>query len=418
MRSESASGGPTSTALANGRRFASKGRSQCCGGALRTPPERRRYRRTVPYGDDIFPVGPARDGKILRLGLVGTWESQLVGLRRLTAFLTPRLLTQSHAVDDMGLYLVFLQRHRVEVALKLILERAKAPIPVDHQIMRLFGQCEDACRAVGIAKAWDSFAGAQQPFAELIDEVDPGAATFRYPVDKKAQPWARREHVDLEALETAGCAFHDDVNGLVAALATLEPPPVEATKAPEAMKKLTELAAHCRRFISWQDEVMGALRNQSQDLARFTGQRFRPQTGDAIQGLTAVTEVSLALGDRAEALRDHIGATYGLVAPAVSDPPTFVEPPRLVPLSRPKVLMAAQDAQIRWIVDGLIEHVSPLTRAVADVAALSGDWDGHAARQLHVDVVRFRSRLMNSMRLDDSTQGDKASTAGSSDAGP
>lgn len=372
----------------------------------------------MPYGDDIFPVGAPRDGKILRLGLVGTWESQLVGLGRLTAFLTPRLLTQSHAVDDMGLYLVFLQRHRVEVALKLILERAKAPIPGNHLVMRLFSQCEDACRAVGMDKAWGSFAGAQQPFVELFDEVDPSAATFRYPVDKKAQPWARRENVDLEALEAAGRAFHDDVDVLVAALATLEPPPVKAAEAPEVIEKLTELAAHCRRFMSWQDEVMGALRKQSQDLARLTGKRFRPQTGEAMQGLAAVTEVSLALGDRAEALRDRIGATYGLLAPAVSDAPAFVEPPGFVPFSPPEVLKAAQDAQIRWIVDGLIEHVRPLTRAVADVAALSEGWDGHAARQLHLDVVRFRSRLMNSMRLDGSTPGDKTGIGGSSDLEP
>lgn len=180
-----------------------------------------------------------------------------------------------------------MQRHRVEVALKLILERAKAPIPGDHLLMRLFSQCEDACRAVGMDKAWDSFAGAQRPFAELIDEVDPGAATFRYPVDKKAQPWARRGYVDLEALETAGRAFHDDVDVLVAALATLEPPPVGAAKAPEVMEKLTELAAHCRRFMRWHDDVLGALRKQGQDLAGFTGQKFRPQMGEMMQGLSA-----------------------------------------------------------------------------------------------------------------------------------
>jgi hypothetical protein len=371
----------------------------------------------VPYGDDIFPVGSPRDGKVLRLGLVGSWESQLVGLGRLTAFLTPRLFTQSYAVDDIGLYLVFLQRHRVEVGLKLILERAMAPIPGNHLILRLFSQCEDACRAVGLDKAWGSFAGAQQPFAKLMDEVDPGAATFRYPVDKKAQPWARREYVDLEALEIAARAFHNDADALVAALATLEPSPVGATKASEVMKKLAELAAHCRRFTSWQDEVMRALHRQGQDLARFTGRNFRPRTGEVMQGLSAVTEVSLALANRAEALRDRIGTTYGVVAPAVSDAPAFVEPPALVPLSAPKVRKAAQDAQIRSIVDGLIEHVRPLTRAVADVAALSEDWDSPAARQLHLDVVRFRSRLMNSMRLDDSRPGGSAGPLGSGDAG-
>lgn len=81
------------------------------------------------------------------------------------------------------------------------------------------------------------------------------------------------------------------------------------------------------------------------------------------------------------------------------------------------MVKAAQDAQIRWVVDGLVEHVRPLTGAVADVAALSEDWDGPAARQLHLDVARFRSRLMNSMRLDGSTPGVEANTVASSDAG-
>lgn len=84
--------------------------------------------------DLIFPSGDPRDGYILRLELVGSWESQFLGLGRLTAFLTPRLLAEAHAVDDMGLNVVFLQRHRVEIGLKLILERAQATPVGDHRI--------------------------------------------------------------------------------------------------------------------------------------------------------------------------------------------------------------------------------------------------------------------------------------------
>lgn len=53
--------------------------------------------------DDIFPPGPPRDGNIIPTQFVGTWESQLLGLGRLTAFLTERLLKESFAVDDMAL---------------------------------------------------------------------------------------------------------------------------------------------------------------------------------------------------------------------------------------------------------------------------------------------------------------------------
>lgn len=157
----------------------------------------------------IFPPAPPRDGNLLRLGLVGSWESHLVGLGRLTAFLTPRLLKQSHAVDDMGLYVVFLQRHRVEVGLKLVLERARAPIPNTHAIEALVNACDTACAAVGYGSEFRAFAASQQEYIGLIDEVDPGAATFRYPVDAKAQPWARQELVDLQALEEAGKEFQD-----------------------------------------------------------------------------------------------------------------------------------------------------------------------------------------------------------------
>jgi hypothetical protein len=38
--------------------------------------------------DSIFPGGEPRDGYILRLELVGSWESQFLGLGRLTRFIT------------------------------------------------------------------------------------------------------------------------------------------------------------------------------------------------------------------------------------------------------------------------------------------------------------------------------------------
>jgi hypothetical protein len=42
--------------------------------------------------DTIFPDGEPRDGYLLRLELVGTWESQFLGLDRLYRAAPPRRL--------------------------------------------------------------------------------------------------------------------------------------------------------------------------------------------------------------------------------------------------------------------------------------------------------------------------------------
>ncbi len=111
--------------------------------------------------DRIFPLGPPVDGNIIRTEFVGTWESQLLGLGRLTKFLTDRLLSESFGVDDMALYVMFLQRHRVEVGLKLVLERAQGTIPGTHKLQPLMGSAKGAVKSVGLVAPWDRFEGAQ-----------------------------------------------------------------------------------------------------------------------------------------------------------------------------------------------------------------------------------------------------------------
>src|SRR5215210_7654998 len=159
--------------------------------------------------DRIFPLGEPRDGRILRLDLVSSWESQLIGLGRLSALQTERLTRLTHAPDDMGLNLVFLQRHRVEVGLKLILERAGVPVLGTHSISALLAACGRACDEAGFASEWSAFETAQRGFIELMSEVDPDSATFRFPVDKQGRPWSRADLIDLEELEAAAKNLQD-----------------------------------------------------------------------------------------------------------------------------------------------------------------------------------------------------------------
>jgi len=350
---------------------------------------------------EIFPAGPPRDGNILRLGLVGSWESQFLGLGRLTAFLTPRLLTQSHAVDDMGLYAVFLQRHRVEVGLKLILERAAADLPAHHLLVKLLGLCRDACDAVRRSAAFGVFESEQREYVKLIDRVDPGAATFRYPVDKHAQPWARADSVDLEALERAGAGFEASVIKLVSALNELEPAPVGADQAQEAIAELNRLVIGCRLFMDWQVESLRQLRHQNERLSKLAGREPRAPQADVYSAVDAVRGVSLALADRADALLGRLISEFGLSPAEVEPPAAIPAAPKLNPFVGPAAIAEQVEKQMKWVVDGLVARARPLTRAVADVEALSRQWSTPAARQLHLDVVRFRSRLVNAMRLED-----------------
>ena len=345
--------------------------------------------------DLIFPSGDPRDGYILRLALVGSWESQFLGLGRLTAFLTPRLLAEAHAVDDMGLNVVFLQRHRVEVGLKLILERAQATPVGDHRIDQLWKRCTQACMKAGFSSQWQKFDDAQKEFAYLLDRVDPGAATFRYPVDKHNQPW-KRGQVDLAEMEQAGAAFEDDVLGLVRELATAEPLPVTAEEAVQAVGELQSMIEGCRGMMRSSRETVDELRRQADVLKALTPKprASRPDTGsDSYEALAAVAEVTEPLATRAQDLLDRIVAAYGIELTPASSPPPIGPAPMLNPFSPPEKLKATQDVQIKWLVDHFVREIHPLAQAVNAVHRRSENWSTPAARQIHLDVTRFRSRL-------------------------
>jgi hypothetical protein len=80
--------------------------------------------------DQIFPPGPPVDGNIIRTAWVGTWESRLLGLGRLT------------------------------------------------KLQPLMGAAKGAVKSAGLVAPWDRFEGAQAEYIGLVDEIDEGAATF------------------------------------------------------------------------------------------------------------------------------------------------------------------------------------------------------------------------------------------------
>lgn len=349
----------------------------------------------------MFPPAPARDGRILRADLVTSWESQLIGAGRLARFLTERLLRQTHAPDDMGLNLVFLQRHRVEVGLKLVLERAGGPPMGTHSLSALFAACGQACGKARSARQWTDFADSQREFVELIDEVDPLATTFRFPVDRQHREWRREQLVDLEELEDASGRFEAHVHALIAQLAWTEPLPVSGQELEQTAVELVALINGCRDIAALQDQAMGDLQGQVDRLSALRGRRPPDRAQDSYAAAASVQEVTRALAERAQQMLDRLLAVSEAELPPPPEPRPALSLPRVEKTSDPDQLRERMRALMQAFAAEFAARVAPLTRAVDDVAHRSSGWNTPAARQLHLDVVRFKSRLMNEMRLED-----------------
>jgi hypothetical protein len=343
--------------------------------------------------DRIFPHGPVpRNGRIVRTRWVGSWESQLLGIGRLTEFLASRLPVESHAIDDMALNIVFLQRHRIEVGLKLILERVEVEIPKTHSLRHLRACCAEACDAAGLRAEWSSLIKPHTEFIDLMEDVDPVSDAFRYPVDAKSIPWRRHEFIDVAELEDAGTRLQQGVMEVVEVLAAREPLPVSESDAAVAARELHELTAACRATETFQRESLDAFRAERRRLGDARPDRLE---GVLLAG-EAVAEHTLGLAARAERMRDHIVARTGIEPPVDPEPPPSLPPlPKTVFSLDERVVAKRQQEQIRWVVDAMIPRVRWLLEAVRAVERRTASWSTPAARQVHLDAARFRSRLGN-----------------------
>jgi hypothetical protein len=343
--------------------------------------------------DDIFPPGPPRDGNIIRTQFVGTWESQLLGLGRLTAFLTERLLKESFAVDDMALYVIFLQRHRVEVGLKLVLERAGAAVPATHKLTNLLGNTKTAVIAAGMSAEWQQFAGTQGPYIRLVDGIDEGAATFRYPVNRNQQPWARDDYVDIAAFEQAGSAFQASLLDLVEDMALLEPLPIQAADAEAAARELRDLARACRRTTAVTDHIVTELHDQG---SAILGRPIASAGAwTARRGYEAVSENAREIAVRADRMRSRIERAFAVkLEPEPADHPMPVVP-KITPSLNPAAVAAQAQAVMQAVATAMIDYLPPLSAAITAVESRSAAWSTPYYVQLHVEVARLRSRLSN-----------------------
>jgi HEPN domain-containing protein len=153
-----------------------------------------------------------------------------------------------------------------EVALKLVLERAQASAPNTHKLRPLLELVRVALSTAGQSVLWPPFDTSVREFVQLVDEIDEGAATFRYPVDTKQQAWSRDHFVDLIEFEKAGVSFQGTVLMLLEKLAVLEPLPIDASTAVDVAAELRDLSRTCRRMNAVNDCVLSQMVANSERL--------------------------------------------------------------------------------------------------------------------------------------------------------
>ncbi len=350
----------------------------------------------MTLSDDIFPKGPPRDGLIAQTEYVGSWESQFRGLGRHTAFLSKYLLTFSAAVDDIAVDVVFLQRHRVEVGLKLILERTSATIPSSHDIADLAKRCKHALEALGRSDLATQFSAETTEFVQLMHESDPGSFAYRYPVDARHRPASRHRYVDLKDLEAAGADFQASLVKIVDALTEVEPVPITGAEVEPIANEAEALVRAIRSSRSFWIQTYDELVANRDKLAVLTGRSFEDEQIPADKAAAdEYMELFSALEPQLLLLLRRLDSRRASPSVAAQIKPDYVAPLPRVTIGTPQALNAQIQSLMRAFVDGLIPRMLELKRVLMLLCNRTENWQSPADRQLHADLGRFASRLLS-----------------------
>lgn len=194
--------------------------------------DRRDRPRRVPWfycsmgvRDEIFPSDR-------QLGYVQTewargWGYAITGFGKAARMLTERRAEMHASVDQIGLAIFYLQRHRVELVIKeALLDLGEAPEQVTkrgHNLARLWARLGTIVRAKG-DDHWASLDGDYGEFVQVMHDADRGSFSYRYPIDTAGRESERAPFLDLDALEQHAERFERHVSGYVGWVSETEDP--------------------------------------------------------------------------------------------------------------------------------------------------------------------------------------------------
>jgi hypothetical protein len=161
----------------------------------------------MSLADEIFPSKHRRD-------LVQTrwpegwsdsdgWTSSSFAFAEAARFLTENRAKFGASIDQVGLVVFYLQRHRLEPAMKALLVDRGVEFDeiksAGHSLEALWNTCAEA---VGeSSKEWKELDSAGRELVELIHKHDPSSDAYRYPVNRNGKKHKRPKYIDLGALE-------------------------------------------------------------------------------------------------------------------------------------------------------------------------------------------------------------------------
>ncbi|HEX6752451.1 MAG TPA: hypothetical protein VF093_02520 [Solirubrobacterales bacterium] len=134
--------------------------------------------------DEIFPAERRRD--YVQTEWAQGWTAGAAGFGYAAEFLTKHARSFGATIDQAGLAVFFLQRHRIELILKDLLGFLDVDFPATHSLRRLWELCNQGF-AVSDGLSWAEFEKQNGEFVEALIAVDDGAATFRFPVDRDGE---------------------------------------------------------------------------------------------------------------------------------------------------------------------------------------------------------------------------------------
>jgi hypothetical protein len=125
--------------------------------------------------------------------------SGAAGFGYAATFLTEHREAFGATIDQAGLAVFFLQRHRAELTLKALLDSVGADVTGEHRLRLLWDECKAALEPRD-PPAWRGFDRDHHELVQLLDSVDERSMTFRYPVDRAGNRFQRPAFIDLDAL--------------------------------------------------------------------------------------------------------------------------------------------------------------------------------------------------------------------------
>jgi hypothetical protein len=142
------------------------------------------------------------------------WSAGASGFGYAAEFLTKHARSFGATIDQAGLAVFFLQRHRVELVLKDLLGVLGMKFPSTHSLRRLWQLCEQGFAPVD-GLSWVEFEQGNGGFIEAMIAVDDGAATFRFPEDRDGEAIERPAFIDLGALNRHADKLYWDAVGCI-----------------------------------------------------------------------------------------------------------------------------------------------------------------------------------------------------------